>query len=349
MTFFALLVSFLVSFSLCPFLRRLALRWDIVDYPEVRKLQKSPVPLLGGVAVYLGVVVASFMIPLYQKFHLDLFISSTLIFIVSLIDDKQKLSARVRIIVQLVAASILILGGIRISFLPNSLIFNILEVLITFMWILGMTNAFNYLDGVDGLCSGLGIVTSFFFFVILFSTGQNDLMFLPVTAIGACLGFLPYNLRKDKMFLGDGGSMFVGFTVAAFALLGSWASNDIIKISIPILILGVPIFDMTFTTIMRYRERKIRNMVQWLEYAGRDHFHHYLMDLGLKSRGAVYFILVVSVSMGLSALIIANNDRPVYAFLTILKSSIMFGLISVLMVLGRRRHKEAQVKERMGI
>jgi len=151
------------------------------------------------------------------------------------------------------------------------------------------------------------------------------------------------------MFMGDAGSMFIGFTVSAFALLGSWASNDIIKISIPILILGVPIFDMTFTTIMRYKEKKIKNIVQWLEYAGRDHFHHYLMDLGLRSRGAVYFILAVSVSMGLSALIIANSDRPIYAFLTMLKSAIMFGLISVLMVLGRRRHKEAQVKERMGI
>jgi UDP-GlcNAc:undecaprenyl-phosphate GlcNAc-1-phosphate transferase len=339
----------MVSFSLCPFLRRLALRWNIVDHPEVRKLQKSPVPLLGGVAVYLGVVLASFTIPLYKKFHLDLFISSTLIFIVSLIDDKQKLSAKVRIFVQLAAAAILIANGLRISFLPNNLTSNILEVLITLMWILGMTNAFNYLDGVDGLCSGLGVVTSFFFFIILFSTGQKDLMFLPVTVMGACLGFLPHNLRNTKIFMGDSGSMFIGFTVAAFALLGSWASNDIIKISIPILILGVPIFDMTFTTIMRYREKKIKNVIQWLEYAGRDHFHHYLMDLGLRSRGAVYFILAVSVSMGLSALIIAESDRPVYAFLTVFKSAIMFGLISVLMVLGRRRHKETEVKERMGI
>ena len=349
MTFFSLVVSFLVTFAACPFLRRLALRWGIVDHPEARKLQKSPVPLLGGVAIYLGVVLASLTVPLYEKFHLDLFISSTLIFVVSLIDDKHKLSAKVRILVQFTAATILIVNGLRISFLPNTLLFNILEVLITFMWILGMTNAFNYLDGVDGLCSGLGIVTSFFFFAILFSTGQKDLMFLPVAVMGACLGFLPHNLRDKKMFMGDSGSMFIGFTVAAFALLGSWAGNDIIKISIPILILGVPIFDMTFTTIMRYREKKIKNVVEWLEYAGRDHFHHYLMDLGLRSRGTAYFILSVSVSMGLSALIIANSSRPINAFLTMFKSAIMFGLISVLMVLGRRRHKEAQVKERMGI
>ncbi len=349
MTLISFLIALLISFTLCPFLRRLALRWDIVDHPEARKLQKTPVPLLGGVAVYLGVVLACFTVPLYKKFHLDLFIASTLIFVVSVIDDKRKLSARTRILVQLVAAGILIARGMRIEILPHNFLFGSFQVILTLAWILGLTNAFNYLDGVDGLCSGLGVITSFFFFVILFYTGQNDLIFLPAAVMGACLGFLPHNFKKEKMFLGDGGSMFIGFTVAAFALLGTWASNNIIKVSIPIIILGVPIFDMTFTTIMRYRERKIRNLVQWLEYAGRDHFHHYLMDLGLRPRGAAYFIFAVSISMGLSALLIAESERTIYAFLALLKSGILFGLIGVLMVLGRRIHKNALVKERMGI
>lgn len=349
MILIAFLVSFIVAYCSSPSLRRFALKYDVVDHPEVRKIQKVPVPLLGGVAVYMGVTIASFAIPLYAKLHLDLFIASSLIFIVSVIDDKRKLSAQVRILAQLIAAGILIVRGYRISFLPENIIFQSIEIVITLMWILGLTNAFNYLDGVDGLCSGLGVVASFFFFIILFVTGQINIMFLPVTMIGACLGFVPHNLKKEKMFLGDAGSMFIGFIIAAYALLGTWASNNIIKVSIPILILGVPIFDMTFTTIMRYRERKIRTIIQWLEYAGRDHFHHYLMDLGLRQKGVAFFILAVSVSLGLSAIIIAESDRSVYAFLTILKTIILFALISVLMVLGRRRHKENEVKERMGI
>jgi UDP-GlcNAc:undecaprenyl-phosphate GlcNAc-1-phosphate transferase len=346
-------LSFLVSFLTTPILRKFALKWNIVDHPEVRKLQKIPVPLLGGVAVYLGVIVGMLSVLLFVQ-KLDgptsaLLLASTLIFIVSLIDDKRRLTARLRLAVQLVAAVIIMVSGIRIEFLPNNLWGDAGEVVITLFWILGITNAFNYLDGIDGLCSGIAIFSSLFFFIVLFWTGQQYLIFLPLALIGACSGFIPSNFKKEKMFLGDGGSMFIGFLISGVALLGSWAQDNIIKITVPILILGVPIFDMIFTTIMRYKEKKIRNIVQWLEYAGRDHFHHYLMDLGLHHHGAALFIFAVNISMGLSAVIIAKSDRAIFGALTILKGGIMFGLIAVLMVLGRRLRKEQEVRERMGI
>lgn len=350
---FPLLLSFLLSFVTAPILRKLALRWGIVDHPEVRKLQKEPVPLLGGVAVYLGVILGTAPILLFAQ-ELDmptlaLLLAASLIFAVSLADDRKKLSARLRLVVQLAAALIVIAAGIRIDFLANNLWGNTGEILITLLWILGISNAFNYLDGIDGLCGGLGIISSFFFFVILFTTGQHHLIFLPLAIIGSCLGFLPGNFKKEKMFLGDAGSMCLGFLISGIALMGSWASDSIIKISVPVLILGVPIFDMIFTTIMRIREKKIRTLVQWLEYAGRDHFHHYLMDLGLRPLGAAFFIFTVSISMGISAIIIARSDRAFYGVLTIFKGAIMFGLVAVLMVLGRRLHKEGEVRDRMGI
>jgi UDP-GlcNAc:undecaprenyl-phosphate GlcNAc-1-phosphate transferase len=350
---FPLLLSFLVSFVTAPILRKVALKWGIVDHPEVRKLQKEPVPLLGGAAVYLGIFLGVAPIFLFAR-SLDgptlvLLLAASLIFVASLIDDKKKLSARLRLVVQLAAALIVIGAGIRIDFLPNDVWGNAGEVLITLLWILGITNSFNYLDGIDGLCCGIGIICSFFFFVVLLSTGQIDLIFLPLAIIGSCLGFLPSNFRKEKMFLGDAGSICLGFLISGIALMGNWASDNIIKISVPILILGVPIFDMIFTTIMRVRENKIRTIVQWLEYAGRDHFHHYLMDLGLRSLGAVFFICSISISMGISAIIIAKSDRAFYGILTIFKGAIMFGLVAVLMVLGRRLHKTAEVRERIGI
>ncbi len=143
--------------------------------------------------------------------------------------------------------------------------------------------------------------------------------------------------------------MFIGFLISCIAIIGSWASDNIIKITVPILILGVPIFDMTFTTIMRYKEKKIHTVVEWLEYAGRDHFHHYLMDLGLSQLGSALFIFAVTISMGISAIVIAKSDNPVYGVLTVFKGAIMFGLVAVLMVLGRRLRKEHQVHERLGI
>jgi UDP-GlcNAc:undecaprenyl-phosphate GlcNAc-1-phosphate transferase len=349
MTPISFFLALLISFVTTPILRKVALRFGIVDNPGLRKIQKEPVPLLGGAAVYLAVVLCTGINPLYDKGVAAVLIGGTLIFIVSLIDDKMQLSARLRLLVQLLAATLLVVSGCRVEFLPNNLFGHIGDILITLIWILGITNAFNCLDGLDGLCSGLGVICAFFFFLILYLTQQWKFLLLSASMMGACLGFLPHNFKKEKIFLGDAGSMFIGFTIAGLALLGSWASDNIIKLSVPILVLGVPIFDMTFTTIMRYREKKIRTLVEWLEYAGRDHFHHYLMDLGLHSRGAVYFIYAISVEMGISALIITKSDRAFYGILTIFKSMIMFGVIGVLMVLGRRAHKSSLVRDRMGI
>ncbi len=346
---FSLLSACCVSFLLAPLLRRLALAWDITDHPETRKLQKTPVPLLGGAAVYLGIVVGGWPYFFTDPLMAGLFFGATLIFIVCLIDDALELSARVRLLAQFCAASLLVMNGAKITFLGPGPFLNVIEIIVTFIWILGITNALNYLDGVDGLCAGIAVISSLFFAVVLRAGEQHLVMAIALVTMGACAGFLPHNLKRKKMFLGDAGSMLIGFLLAGVSLIGHWASNDIIKVTVPVLIMGVPIFDMTFTTIMRIAEKKIHNVVEWLEYAGRDHFHHYLMDLGLRPGGAVLFIYAVSISMGLSALVIADSDRPMTALLTLSKSAITFGVIAVLMVLGRRLHKQKEVKERLGI
>jgi UDP-GlcNAc:undecaprenyl-phosphate GlcNAc-1-phosphate transferase len=349
-TIVTFLTALAVTFLSAPLLRRLAFFWGVVDAPSDRKLQKEAIPLLGGVAVYLGVLAVFLLHRGQAKALAPLILGSTLVFLVSLWDDKAALSARLRIFVQLVAATLLIGAGLRISFVPNGPVWDALEVLITLMWILGITNAFNYLDGADALCSGVGAIVAFFYTVVLYTTNQPGLLFMTAAIAGACVGFIPHNLKRAKMFLGDAGSMFIGFMMAGISLMGEWASQDIVKVSIPILLLGVPIFDMTFTTIMRTAEGKIHNVVEWLEYAGRDHFHHYLMDLGLKSGGAVMFIWGVIISLGMTAFLITKASDPLYGIVAVLKGMITFALIAVLMVLGRRLHgKVHDVKERAGI
>ncbi len=341
----AFLIALVSTFLIAPLLRRIALFCGVVDHPSDRKLQTKPIPLLGGVAVYIGVAIV-FLVHINQVRGLaPIALGASLIFLVSLWDDKAELSARLRIFVQFLAASLLIVSGLRISFLPQTLLFDIIEVILTLMWILGITNAFNYLDGADALCSGLGAIAAFFYTVVLYTTNQPQLLFLTAAMAGACVGFIPHNIRRKKMFLGDAGSMFIGFVMAGVSLMGNWASQDIVKVSIPILILGVPIFDMTFTTIMRVAENKVHNVIEWLEYAGRDHFHHYLMDLGLKPGGAVVFIWMVNVSLGISALLITKATDPLYGIVTIFKSMITFALIAVLMVLGKRLHQEHEAQK----
>jgi UDP-GlcNAc:undecaprenyl-phosphate GlcNAc-1-phosphate transferase len=258
---------------------------------------------------------------------------------IGLIHDKQALSAQLRFLCQLIVSLMIIWFGVRIEFLPNNLWGNLGEILITVLWFVGITNAFNYLDGMDGLATGSAIINLFCFTIILYSTRQYSLVILAIILIAGCLGFLPYNFKKEKIFLGEAGSTFLGFSLAGIAVAGHWAADNVVKISIPILILGVPIFDMLFTTIIRIKEEKVKNLIEWLEYVGKDHFHHYLVDLGLSPLGAVGFIYFINLSLGISAIML-SNDAAIEAFLTLSQAAIIFGIIATLLVIGKRRHHE---------
>lgn len=330
------IISFLVTYLTTPFFRRLAVKFKILDLPNRRKIHKRATPLLGGVAIYLGLL-SGFLFSLKNLyFFMPILISVTIIMIIGLIDDIRGLSAQIRLFYQLIIALTISLLGVRVSFLPHSLWGDISEIIITLIWIVGVTNAYNYLDGMDGLAVGSGVVNLLCFSVILYHTKQYSLAILTIILMGACLGFLPYNFKRAKIFLGDAGSTLLGFTLASIAVIGNWAEDNIVKISIPVLILGVPIFDMIFTTIMRTKKLKIKTLLEWLQYGGKDHFHHYLVDLGLQPLGAVVFIYFITLSLGISAIML-SNDRAIEAFLTLLQASIIFGVIAVLMVVGKRR------------
>lgn len=330
------LSAFLITYLSIPLLRKLAFRFEILDFPGGRKIHKEVTPLLGGIGIYLGLIVGLGFNAAYIKPFLPVLIGATIIAIIGLVEDVKGLSAQFRLLLQFIAALVVIGNGIRISFLPNNLWGNIGEVVMTFFWLLGVTNAYNYLDGMDGLAAGSSAINLFFFSVILYKTGQFSLGLLAIALMASCLGFLPYNLRKEKVFLGETGSTFLGFVLAGIALQGDWAEDNIVRLFIPVLILGVPIFDMIFTTIMRIKEEKIKTIIQWLRYGGKDHFHHYLVDIGLKPWGAVVFIYFITISLGISAIMV-SNDVAFEGLLTLSQASIIFGVIATLIVVGKRR------------
>lgn len=331
------LLSFLVVYLSSPLLRKLALRFEILDLPGGRKIHKVATPLLGGVAVYLGLLFG-FLFNWQQEYFLwPLLLGATIILIVGIINDIRELGVRVRLLFQILAGLVVISAGMRISLLPNVLWGDILEVIITLFWIVGVTNAYNYLDGLDGLAAGSAIINLICFIAILYFTGQYPLGLIMIILAGACLGFLPYNFKQEhKIFLGEAGSTLLGFSLACIAFIGNWASNNVVKISIPILILGVPIFDMIFTTIMRIKEGKVKTLLEWLRYGDKDHFHHYLVDLGFKPQGAVIFIYFVTLSLGISAIMVSNDKAP-EALLTLTQAAIIFGIIATLIVVGKRK------------
>lgn len=329
-------VPFAASFLSAFFVRKLAVKFDIQDKPDGRKIHLKTVPLLGGVAIAIGVCASLGTVFHIVKLMLPLVIGGALILLVNLIDDIRGLSARFRIVAELAIALGVILSGIKISFLPPGPLGDLCEIIISLLWFVGLLNAFNYLDGMDGLAAGSAAINAFFFALILRGTGQHGVSAIAVILGASCLGFLPHNLRKIKMFMGDAGSTFIGFMIAGIAIMGNWAEDNVVRISIPLLILGVPIFDMTFTTVMRIRDGKIRTIVEWMKYTGRDHFHHYLADLGFSPRGVVVFIWTITAAFGLSAVMV-TNDTAWEGVLTVLQALIIFGMIGTLMVAGRRR------------
>jgi len=237
----------------------MALRVGAVDHPSSRKIHESATPQLGGVAVYLAFLIAilantaGLAAPLVlNEGMLGVLAGGTLLLLIGVRDDIRPVPATVKLVVQIVAAAIVIWAGKLLTFFPHSVWGDALNVLLTVLWIVGITNAFNFSDGMDGLATGLGIIIAFFLGVVAFQTNQPALAWVAVALVGAGLGFLPYNFRPKApatIFLGDAGSTFLGFTLACLAVKGNWADrNPIVSVSTPILIFGILIYDMVHTT-----------------------------------------------------------------------------------------------------
>lgn len=321
-------------------------RLGALDVPAGRKAHAEPTALLGGAAVY-----GAFAVTVLRNFTFSaelkgVALGATLIFAIGVLDDLRDLSARTKLAGQVVAVGILIKYGVVVSFLPDTPWGHAGEWILTVLWVIGITNALNFLDGLDGLaagCSGIGAV---FFGLVALQNGQYYMLFLAMPLVGACASFLVYNFRPGRrahIFLGDGGSTFLGFMMASLAVMGDWASDSVVRLMVPVLILGVPIFDMTFTTVMRVKTGEVRTVRQWLEHTGRDHIHHQLEALHTGRVGAVLVIYTICVWLGLSALAL-KNTTGINAVLQVAQSAIVFGLLAFFMLFVRRKYSEIEAR-----
>ena len=342
---YVLLVSYLVATALTPLTRHMAVRIGAVDHPSSRKIHESATPLLGGVAVYIAFLIAilantaGLAAPLVlNEGMLGVLAGGTLLLLVGVRDDIQDVPASVKLGVQIVAAAIVIWSGKLLTFFPHGLWGDMLNVLLTVLWIVGITNVFNFFDGMDGLATGLAIIIAFFLGIVAFQTNQPALGWVAVALVGAGLGFLPYNFRPKgsaTIFLGDAGSAFLGFTLACLAVKGKWADqNPIVSVSTPILIFGILIYDMIHTTVERIYLGKVRTVKEYLEYVGKDHMHHRL-ELVLGSRTeTVFTIFLLSIALGLAGVVL-RSARAVDALFLLLQATIIVVVVSILERRGR--------------
>ncbi|MFH1074502.1 MAG: MraY family glycosyltransferase [Candidatus Firestonebacteria bacterium] len=332
---YVLLLAFLLAVVFTPFAIKVALKFNILDIPNDRKIHSTPIPRIGGLAIFLA-----FLITVGRNYHfpkevIGLLSGLVLVFSAEFLDDIKSNSAFLRLGAQVTAVIMLIISGVYITIIPAFPGSIFLNYLLTVFWVVGIINAVNFLDGVDGLAAGLGIVSGLSFFAVIYFSGQQELSYLLLAFLGACLGFLFFNFKPAKIFLGDSGSSTIGFLLASFSIIGVWdQDNVIIGSAMPILIMGIPIFDMIYTTVSRIKNGSVATLKEWIEFTGKDHFHHRLMHIGFSQKATVVFLYVLNLVLGLSALALTHASEK-EAILLLFQAVLIFGIIVVLMRVGR--------------
>jgi UDP-GlcNAc:undecaprenyl-phosphate GlcNAc-1-phosphate transferase len=288
--------------------RSIALQLGIVDRPSARKDHLETTPLLGGVAIYTAVIVSVLLLPEHGEFVelTGILVGASLVSLSGLIDDRRGLAPSWKVVTQLLATAMLMLSGVQVQ-LPVP---GWANLLLTALWVVGITNAFNLLDNMDGLAGGVGVVAASYFLLMAAMNGQRLVGALAAALLGACLGFLLFNFNPARIFMGDSGSLFLGFMMAAVGIkLRFVANTNWVTWMVPILVLGVPILDTTLVTVSRLRRG--RNP---LTTPGRDHLSHRLVRLGLTRREAVLSLYLLGSLLGGLSLFVSLAG-PVEAYL----------------------------------
>ncbi|MFY9583623.1 MAG: MraY family glycosyltransferase [Candidatus Acidiferrales bacterium] len=308
----AVLIAFtfalLASLGLTVPVRQLALRVGMVDHPGPRKVHLTPIPLLGGLAIYGGVVLAILVAIDGGAWRqmVGILAGATLVALVGVLDDRGLLHHQIKLFVGMPGAAIILLAsGVRAQVFSTILggqAGRVADAALTILWVVGITAAFSIFDHMDGLCAGVAAMASLFFIIFAILSGQVLVSTLAAAVLGAAVGFLRWNFNPAKIFMGDGGAMFLGFLMATLALklrpseppqANSWL--------IPVLILGVPIFDTTLVSISRSR----RGLLPFAS-PGKDHTAHRLANLGLGQRRAVLALYALGAVLGLVALVVKH-------------------------------------------
>ncbi|MFN8440990.1 MAG: MraY family glycosyltransferase [Caldilineaceae bacterium] len=284
-----------------PLMRRLALQLGVVDKPNSRKIHSNPVPLLGGAAIYLAFILA--LLFASERFYVGevvgIFTGATLMSLMGVIDDRWGLGSYIKLAGQFLAAAILVYSGIQIRIFGNGL-----DIALTIVWVVGITNAMNLLDNMDGLSGGIAMIAATYFTLLAALSNQVLVGILAAALAGACAGFLFYNWNPAHIFMGDTGSLFLGFLLSAVAIKLRFPTNSVtVTWMIPILVLLVPIFDSTLVIISRGRRGK-----NPLTTPGKDHISHRLALLTGSRREAVLICYLIAGAVGLTAVYLTRAN-----------------------------------------
>jgi len=296
-TLLAVAASFCLALILTPVVRAIARRFGFVAVPKTDRWHKKPTAMLGGVAIWLSVVITSLVFTLHITYGKQILLASTFLFLVGLIDDLIHVKPYQKLIGQILGAAYVVYYGLSLPW-TGSKLFN---MALAIFWLIGITNAINLLDNMDGLASGIAIIAGGFLALSFVSAGQYTEAMIMLSFAGGLLGFLVYNSNPASIFMGDCGSMFVGFFLASSALInvsGGRSRSLLPVLAVPILVLFIPIFDTTFVTVLRKLSGRAASQ------GGRDHTSHRLVALGMSERYAVFMLYGFAALSGVLAILV---------------------------------------------
>ena len=294
--FGAFFIAIIISYGFTPLARQIAFKIKLLDHPNSKKSHAHPTPLLGGLSIFLAFFTAVFFTININKQMYGILTGGIILMTLGMIDDKLGMMPKMKLSGQILAALIAYKAGVRVITFEDYYV----SMFFTVFWIVGITNAFNLLDNLNGLSSGIAGISAIFFGVMALFNSEVYVAVLAFALAGACFGFLKHNFPKAKIFMGDSGSMFLGFTLACIAILGSWETEKIsLSFCLPILVLGYPIFDTTLVTFLRIKEKRS------VFIGGKDHSSHILASLGFKKKRAVLLIYIICMMLGLAAFLIS--------------------------------------------
>ena len=345
---FAFILALAISFACTPAVRMLAIKIKAVDVPkDNRRMHKVPIPRMGGLAIFAGFLVSVlFFVPLGTEFRSILIGALTLV-VLGIIDDIVALKPKTKFAGQIIAALIPALSGVSIHGIVNPFVpgqystLGIFSIPLTVIWIVGITNAVNFIDGLDGLACGVSAIATVTMFIIAVLFGEIYIALMMAALAGACLGFLPYNMNPAKIFMGDTGSMFLGYILATVSIQGLFKFYAVISFAVPFILLGLPIFDTGFAIVRRLL--KGQSPLQ----ADRGHVHHRLIDLGFDQKQSVAILYTFSALMGLTAVILARTNESKLIILAIAVLVCFFLAMSLMSFEKHHRAEEQAQLERI--
>lgn len=309
----AFAVAAVLSFFFTPPVKNFAHKVGAIDVPkDARRMHKKPIPRLGGLAIYGGFLCSILIFGQLDETMLCVLLGAAIIVALGIFDDVLALGAKLKFVVQIVAAAIPVcIGDLQIGLFTNLnplsdtpfVHLGILAVPATIIWIVGITNAVNLIDGLDGLAVGVSSIAAITMLAVALLTGNMPIAITMAALAGACIGFMPYNLNPAKIFMGDTGSTFLGYMLATVSIMGLFKFYAVISFAVPFLILGLPIFDTANAIIRRVAAGRSPMSPD------RGHVHHKLIDMGFNQKQAVAILYAISATLGLTAVVLTSSGE----------------------------------------